>query len=132
MNGLSIRLVRGAVLALAVGVILAISFGFNRAWGGILRPVHAELNLFGWLTLLIYGMGYHMLPRFIGKPLERSRLADLQSWLALSGVGLTAFGWLPLWGAMWFRVLGGMLQCGAALLFVYLLYPLLMHTPERN
>jgi heme/copper-type cytochrome/quinol oxidase subunit 1 len=132
MNVLSIRLVRNAFLALALGVLLAITFGFNRAWGAILRPVHAELNLFGWLTLLIYGMGYHMLPRFIGKPLERSRLATFQSWLAISGVWLTVLGWLPLWGAMGLRILGGILQCLAALLFVYLLYPLLIHTPERN
>ncbi len=126
MNALSTRLVRSAAIALGVGVLLAMSFGINRAWGAMLRSLHAELNLFGWVTLLIYGMGYHMLPRFTGKPLNQLRIATLQSWLAIIGVGVTAVGWLPLWGALWLRMAGSISQAVAALIFVYLMYPFLI------
>lgn len=132
MNALSTRLVRSAALALAAGILLAICFGFNRTLGALLRPLHAELNLFGWLTLLIYGMGYHMLPRFIGKPLRYSRLADMQSWLAIGGVWLAALGWIPLPIFSWLRIPAGVIQFTAALLFANLIVPLLLPLGERS
>jgi hypothetical protein len=132
MNALSIRLVRASAVALALGILLAISFGVNRAWGATLRPLHAELNLFGWLTLLIYGMGFHMLPRFTGAPLSRPRLAEAQSWLAISGVALATLGWLPVPGAEVLRVVGGLLQGSAAVLFVTLIFPMLKLFPLRE
>jgi uncharacterized membrane protein len=132
MNALSLRLVRHAVLALAVGVGLAILFGFNRSWGALLRPLHAELNLFGGLTLLIYGMAYHMLTRFIGAPLRFTRLAAIQSWLAIGGVWLAVVGWLPISDLAWIRLLGGVLQLLATLLFAFLLYPILTYDPHKE
>jgi hypothetical protein len=70
---------------------------------------------------LIYGIGYHMLPRFIGRPLRSQRLATAQSVLAIGGVGLAAIGWLRLNGdlplARLLLVSGGAMELGAALLF---------------
>src|SRR5690242_8819907 len=96
MSKLSLRCIRAAFIALASGVALGAWFALDRAQGALLRPLHAELNLWGWATLLIYGMGYHMLPRFTGRPLLRAQLAALQSWLAIGGVALIALGWAPL------------------------------------
>jgi cbb3-type cytochrome oxidase subunit 1 len=104
-----------------LGIGLGAAFSLDRSLGAGLRPLHAELNLWGWVTLLIYGMGYHMLPRFAGRPLRWTRLADLQSFLAIAGVALASAGWIALVLAIPLaRVVvlsGGALEAVAALLF---------------
>jgi len=124
MSPLSIRCVKAAFLALALGILLGAAFALDRALGARLRPLHAELNLWGWATLLIYGVGYHMLPRFCGRPLRRARLAALQSWLAIGGVAAASAGWLlslstPLAGRL-LMAGGGAAQLAAALIFALL------------
>ena len=59
MTPLSMRCIKAAFLYLALGIGLGASFALDRALGARLRPLHAELNLWGWVTLLIYGMAYH-------------------------------------------------------------------------
>jgi hypothetical protein len=129
MNSLSIRCIKAAFVWLALGVGLGAWFALDRAQGAWLRSLHAELNLWGWATLLIYGMAYHMLPRFAGQPLRRPRLAEAQSWLAIGGVALVTAGWAGVLGALpWAQaalVGGGALQVGAALLFALLIGELL-------
>ena len=129
MSNLSLRCMRAAFLALAAGVALGAWFAVDRAAGAWLRPLHAELNLWGWATLLIYGMGYHMLPRFAGRPLVRTRLATVQSWLAIAGVALVALGWLlTIAGWALARVVvfgGGAAQIAAAALFSVLIAEIL-------
>ena len=90
MSQLTVRCIKAAFIYLALGIALGASFAIDRSLGPSLRPLHAELNLWGWVTILIYGMGYHMLPRFTGRPLASPRLADIQSWLAIGGVRGTA------------------------------------------
>lgn len=125
MNALSIRCIKAAFVYLAFGIGLGAWFALDRATGALLRPLHAELNLWGWATLLIYGMAYHMLPRFAGCPARWPALAAAQSWLAISSVALVAIGWigvvraLPL--AQPVLIAGGTLQVVAAALFVALM-----------
>jgi hypothetical protein len=129
MSRLSIRCIKTAFICLALGVGLGAWFAIDRAQGAWLRPLHGALNLWGWATLLIYGMAYHMLPRFTGRPLHRGRLAAAQSWLAIGGIALVAVGWagvlagLPL--AQLVLALGGVLQVCAAALFALLIGELL-------
>ena len=129
MNQLSIRCIKAAFVCLALGIGLGAWFALDRAQGPWLRPLHAALNLWGWTTLLIYGMAYHMLPRFTGQPLRRVRVATVQSWLAISGIALVGVGWgavlagLPLAQAI--LLAGGALQVLAAALFALLIGELL-------
>lgn len=135
MSTLSVRCIKAAFLYLAIGVGLGALFAFDRALGAQLRPLHAELNLWGWVTLLIYGFGYHMLPRFAGRPISRPRLADAQSWLAIAGVALASLGWfavpldLPYAGVL--LAAGGVLQTLAVLGFGLLIGTVLRGAPGR-
>lgn len=129
MSELTIRLARAAFGCLALGVGLGALFALDRGLGAALRPLHAELNMWGWVTLLIYAMAYHMLPRFAGMPLRSPRAAEAQGWIAIAGVALAALGWIA---AVWapavmlpLRLAGGLLQIGAAGLFVWLAAPTL-------
>lgn len=124
MNTLSIRCVKAALAYLALGIGLGAAFALERSLGAALRPLHAELNLWGWVTLLIYGMAYHMLPRFTGRPLRWPGVATAQSWLAIGGVALASLGWLGVLNGVplaQFILVGGIVSQGiAALLFVLL------------
>jgi len=129
MNSLSLRCIKGAFVYLALGIALGAWFAVDRTAGAWLRPLHAGLNLWGWTTLLIYGMAYHMLPRFTGRPLRWPRLAAAQSWLAIGGVVLVAAGWIAILSelppAQAVLVGGGALQVVAAALFALLIGELL-------
>ncbi len=47
-----------------IGVTLGGTMAVDTSLWGTLIPVHAELNPFGWLTILIYGMTYAVLASF--------------------------------------------------------------------
>lgn len=135
MSALSIRCIKAAFAYLAVGIALGAVFGLDRSLGSVWRPLHAEFNLWGWVTLLIYGMAYHILPRISGYLLRWPRLAHAQSWLAIGGVLLTGLGWtaavsplsrFPLSALL--LAAGGLLQIVAALLFIVQIGDLLRST----
>jgi cytochrome c oxidase cbb3-type subunit 1 len=129
MNRLSLRCVKAALMCLALGIGLGAWFALDRTQGPSLRPLHAALNLWGWTTLLIYGMAYHMLPRFTSRPLLRGRIAAAQSWLAIGGIVLVSAGWVAVLAALPLAqvilLAGGALQVLAAVLFALLIAELL-------
>ena len=76
---------------LFIGVTLGVLFVI---WPDLraLRTVHAHLNLVGFVMFLIFGVAYHILPRFRGRPLYSEGMAWAQFWLANIGlVGLLSF-----------------------------------------
>jgi cytochrome c oxidase cbb3-type subunit 1 len=57
-------------------------------------PIHVHFNLLGWMSMMVFGVGYHILPRFSGKPLWSERLSLWHLWLANIGLIGMAAGWL--------------------------------------
>jgi cbb3-type cytochrome oxidase subunit 1 len=51
-----------------------------------LKFVHSHLMLLGWVSMMIYGVGYHVLPRFSGRPLRYPKMGELQFWAANIGL----------------------------------------------
>lgn len=57
-----------------------------------LKFVHSHLNMLGWVSMMIYGVGYHILPRFAGRPLKYPKMGEFQFWAANLGlIGMLAF-----------------------------------------
>lgn len=57
-----------------------------------MKFVHSHLNMLGWVSMMIFGVGYHILPRFTGKPLMYPKLGELHFWLAnISLIGMLLF-----------------------------------------
>ena len=57
-----------------------------------LKFVHSHLMLLGWVSMMIYGVGYHILPRFAGRVLKSRAAAILQFWTANAGLlGMLGF-----------------------------------------
>lgn len=89
----------------------------------IYRPAHVHANLLGFVTMMIFGVAYHVLPRFSGRPLHSSRLAILHLYLANAGVAGMVLGFLlrPNLGSPGTALLaaGGTASAAGAFLFIY-------------
>lgn len=86
--------IRLSMIYFLVGSVLGVCFAVKPEMadpGHV--AMHVHLNLLGWMTMMIYGVGYHVLPRFSGKPLYSRKLSIVQFWFANAGlVGMVA-GW---------------------------------------
>lgn len=54
-----------------------------------LVSIHTHLNVVGFVIFTIFGVGYHILPRFRGRPLYSEGLAWQQFWVA--NIGMIGF-----------------------------------------
>ncbi|MDP3110908.1 MAG: cbb3-type cytochrome c oxidase subunit I [Thermodesulfovibrionales bacterium] len=80
-----------SIVYLAIASILGV-FMIARPSLLLLKFVHSHLMLIGWVSMMIYGVGYHILPRFAGKLIKSKTMAELQFWLANIGlVGMLGF-----------------------------------------
>ncbi|KPD32430.1 hypothetical protein AN926_03165 [Thermus scotoductus] len=83
------------------------------------RPAHAHMQLLGFVSLMIYGVAYHALPRFRGVVFRRPGLALFQVGLANLGLLGMALAWgLGLGAEVWGAFAG--LSLAAGLLFTLL------------
>lgn len=111
--------IRASVLWFAAGIALGVGIAVYPQWI-IYRPAHAHMNVAGFLTMLVFGVGYQLLPRLFGHPLHSARLAVAHLFLANVGLGGLVVGFLvqPHAGAAgrWIMAVGGVLfAIGAAL-----------------
>lgn len=110
MSPVTKNFIRASLIYLLFGVTLGFLF--------MLRPVHefiekgpaealvwvhAHLNLVGFVSMMIFGVAYHILPRFSGRPLHSERLAQVH--FILSNTSL--IGLLLSWGSG--AIYGGLL-----------------------
>lgn len=74
---------------------------------GLALRAHAHLMLVGFVGMMIFGVGLHVLPRFTGHELFSERVADAQFWVANIGLVAMVSGWLA--GARTVATIGGAL-----------------------
>ena len=68
---------------------------------GSYTAVHAHLNLLGFMSMMIYGVGYHILPKFSGANIYSPAIMTVQFWLANAGLVGMAISWpLEMGGSM--------------------------------
>ena len=58
----------------------------------VYRPAHLHMNLLGFVTMMIFGVGYHLLPRLGGSPLRWKALPIFHLWAGNAGLALMAAG----------------------------------------
>lgn len=96
--------VKASLIYLGIGVItgfIMIAYPDTRF---TLTRVHTHINLLGFMAMMIYGVGYHILPRFMGRPVYSARLGYLQVWLSnITLIGLS-ISWIleATAGGIWF------------------------------
>ena len=90
MSPTVIGFIKVSLISLLAGVILGVLMAAG-VFNGAGRPymvtaAHAHVNLLGFVCMLIFGVAYHILPRFSGKPLFSEGLATAQLWLNITGL----------------------------------------------
>ena len=117
--------IRASLLWFAGGIILGVGMAIEPAWSAY-RPAHAHMNVVGFLTMLVFGVGYQLLPRLFGHPLRSPRLAVAHLFLANAGLAGLVLGFLlrPRWfeEARWVIAGGGTLFTIGALFWVWNLW----------
>ncbi|MFQ5827054.1 MAG: cbb3-type cytochrome c oxidase subunit I [Dehalococcoidia bacterium] len=95
MSKTTLGFIFSGMVYLTIGVTLGALF-FILPQTRALATVHGHLNLVGFVMFLIFGVAYHILPRFRGRPLHSEGLAWFGFWLANIGLAgmliLTAVG----------------------------------------
>jgi cytochrome c oxidase cbb3-type subunit 1 len=79
--------IRASLIWFVLGITLGLAMAIHPAWT-IYRPAHAHMNLVGFVTMMIFGIGYQMLPRFFGHPIHSRSFAIAHIWLANIGLAL--------------------------------------------
>ena len=127
------RFIRSSLFWLGVGVILGVLMA---AWprAVLYRPAHMHANLLGFVSMMIFGVAYHVIPRFTGAALRSERLANLHLTIANAGLALMVGGWIARAHAFaaWRPVLiaGGTLSALGAFLFIYNIWRTLDAAPQ--
>ncbi len=101
-----------------------------------IKFVHSHLNMLGWVSMMIYGVGYHILPRFMGRPLYSNKIVEAQFWGAnLSLVGMLVFYCLDVFNAggpyRMIAVVFGAVQAVTIFLFFYNMLMTLLAKQEQ-
>jgi cytochrome c oxidase cbb3-type subunit 1 len=84
---------RMSVLYFSIGVVIGLWMLLKPEDSGYYLPVHVHLNLLGFMSMMIYGVGYHILPRFSGRPVYSAKIMNIQFWLANAGLIGMAISW---------------------------------------
>ena len=85
--------IRSSLLWFVAGITLGLAMAIHPAWI-VYRPAHAHMNLVGFVVMMIFGVGYQMLPRFFGHPIHSKPLAIAHIWLANVGLAALVLGFL--------------------------------------
>jgi len=120
---------------LACGVTLGVAMAAHPAWSG-LRIAHEHMNLLGFVAMMIYGVAYHVVPRFTGVPLHSRRVAGWHWWIANVGLVLMVIGFAmratgvgAIAASTAILAVGGTAGAVGAYLFAYNLWRTLDGTP---
>jgi cytochrome c oxidase cbb3-type subunit 1 len=114
--------VKSSLIYLGIGVITGLMMVVHPDVRFTLTRVHTHINLLGFMAMMVYGVGYHILPRFMGRPVYSHRLGNAQVWVA----NITLIGLFISWileatlGGVWhtLAVLFGLGQGVAIFLFI--------------
>jgi cbb3-type cytochrome oxidase subunit 1 len=93
MDWFAKRFIKASLIWLCVAVLLGLAMAIHPAWT-IYRPAHMHAALLGFVAMMIYGVAYHVLPRFSGSPLHSRSLAGWHWWAANLGLGAVVAGFI--------------------------------------
>ena len=113
---------KASISWLGLGVTLGLAMVIHPPWVAY-RTVHLHMNLLGFVSMMIFGVAYHVIPRFTGHPLHSRRLAGAHWWAANLGLALLAVGFATLAGPPTLRLVllatGGSMSAMGAYAFIY-------------
>ncbi len=85
--------IKASVSWLAAGALIGTAMAVHPVWT-VYRPAHVHIMLLGFVTMMIYGVAYHVIPRFAGHPLAGRRAVAVHVWIANIGLALMVAGFV--------------------------------------
>ena len=117
MERIVVWYLRMSVVYFVAGAVIGLIMIMDPAVSGYFVASHAHLNLLGFMSMMIYGVGYHILPKFSGRNIYSHGIMHAQYWFANAGLVGLAAGW-PLRGGGDFPIAGPLLVISALLSFI--------------
>jgi cytochrome c oxidase cbb3-type subunit 1 len=129
--------IRSSLVWLLLGVSLGFLLALFPARLALLRPAHLHMNLLGFMSMMIFGVAYHILPRFTGVPVRSQRLMGINLLLSNLGLGVLVLGWAirplapgaPIPAAPALLAVGGVFAAAGAVSFVVNVWGMLSERP---
>jgi cbb3-type cytochrome oxidase subunit 1 len=94
MEGYVKAFIRSSLVWLGIGILIGVSMALWPGEALAYRPAHLHANLLGFVTMMIAGVAYHVIPRFTGNALHSRPLAVTHLWVANVGLALMVGGWI--------------------------------------
>lgn len=125
MDNFAKSFLKSSLLWLTFGVTLGVAMAGLPAWT-IYRPAHFHMLLLGFVNMMICGVAYHVVPRFVSTPLYSRRAPVWHWWMANIGLTLMAAGFVLRANAVGHATAvlasGGALAACGAYVFAYVLW----------
>jgi heme/copper-type cytochrome/quinol oxidase subunit 1 len=121
MEPIVVWYLRMSILYFVAGATVGVSMLLWPGESEYYMAVHAHLNLLGFMSMMIYGVGYHILPKFSGRLIYSSKIMNLQFWLANAGLIGMALSWPMTMRGLNVNVSGNILILSASLVLVSVL-----------
>lgn len=98
MDRYTILFIKASLIYLLLGVTMGVVLTFKPFFGFLstFTLVHNHLNLFGFMAMMIFGVSYHIIPRFSGKPIYSYKLMRLHFYLANIGLAGLLLGFIAI------------------------------------
>jgi cbb3-type cytochrome oxidase subunit 1 len=128
--------IKASLIYLGIGAIMGVWLVFSPDIRFTITRVHVDVLLLGFMAMMIYGVGYHILPRFTGRPVYSHLLGNIQVWFAnITLVGLSLSWILEVsQGRVWhnFAILFGIGQTVSVFLFIINLWMSMIPQTEKS
>lgn len=85
--------IKSSLAWLGLGVTLGVAMAINPLWA-VYRPAHLHMLVLGFVTMMINGVAYHVVPRFVGAPLHSQKAPSWHWFAANTGLTLMAVGFV--------------------------------------
>jgi hypothetical protein len=117
------RFIRASLVWLGTGVLLGFAMAWWPAQALVYRTAHIHANLLGFVSMMIFGVAYHVLPRFASRPLHAPLHAAVHLWVANIGLAGLVGGWVLRAHGVAFAIplgrAGAVLSAAGAFLFIH-------------
>ena len=113
---------KASLVWLGLGVTLGVAMAAIPAWAAF-RTAHLHMLVLGFVGMMIFGVAYHVIPRFTGNVLSSARAGAVQWWISNGGLAAMVIGFVlraqarPIGTPV--LVLGGVLGALGAYLFIW-------------
>lgn len=94
MDRYVIFFIRTSLASFLVGSALGLGMVFDPSYGSYFLSAHVHLNLLGFMAMMIYGVGYHVLPRFSGMTIHSRGLMVAHYYLGTATLAAMALCWI--------------------------------------